>query len=346
MPPRPNDTYQVGVVCALPKEMAAARVMLDEEHESLQVKDGQDSNTYVLGQLCGHQIVIACLPAGEYGTTAATTVASDMLRTFTQVRFALMVGIGGGVPNLARGEDIRLGDVVVSQPDGTHGGVVQYDLVKDLGPDRLERKGFLNRPPTVLLTALSSLQAKSKATRQHVTDHVTRIVREPDLVGEGYTFPGVDQDHLFCTVCDWSPRQAWWWFLLLLSWVFPFWSCRSCTRGRIPRSLDRVAPRIHYGTIASGNSLIKNAARRDRLRDELGAKCVEMEAAGLMNRFPCLVIRGICDYADTHKNDVWQEYAAATAAAFAKELLSIVTPTVVDASKSAIEVMCKSNLVS
>jgi hypothetical protein len=48
-----------------------------------------------------------------------------------------------------------------------------------------------------------------------------------------------------------------------------------------------------------------------------------MEAAGLMNDFPCLVIRGICDYADSHKNDCWQRYAAAAAAACAKEILHI-----------------------
>jgi hypothetical protein len=49
-----------------------------------------------------------------------------------------------------------------------------------------------------------------------------------------------------------------------------------------------------------------------------------MEAAGLMESFPCLVIRGICDYSDSHKNKQWQEYAAATAAAYAKELLSVI----------------------
>ena len=52
--------------------------------------------------------------------------------------------------------------------------------------------------------------------------------------------------------------------------------------------------------------------------------CFEMEAAGLMNNFPCLVVRGICDYADSHKNKQWQPYAAATAAAYAKELLSVI----------------------
>ncbi|CAG8342501.1 unnamed protein product [Penicillium nalgiovense] len=49
-----------------------------------------------------------------------------------------------------------------------------------------------------------------------------------------------------------------------------------------------------------------------------------MEAAGLMNDFPCLVIRGICDYADSHKNKEWQGYAAIAVAAYAKELVLVV----------------------
>lgn len=84
---------------------------------------------------------------------------------------------------------------------------------------------------------------------------------------------------------------------------------------------------------------MKNAVERDRLGRELGAKCVEMEAAGLMNDFPCIVVRGICDYADSHKNDVWQEYAAVTAAGFIKELLSIVKPVEVTNVKQATEVI-------
>jgi nucleoside phosphorylase len=82
---------------------------------------------------------------------------------------------------------------------------------------------------------------------------------------------------------------------------------------------------VHYGTIASGNQVVKNAAKRDRVSAQLGGVlCFEMEAAGLMNSFPCLVIRGICDYADSHKNYQWQAYAAGTAAAYAKELLSVI----------------------
>jgi hypothetical protein len=84
---------------------------------------------------------------------------------------------------------------------------------------------------------------------------------------------------------------------------------------------------VHYGTIASGNQVIKDGLTRDRLSSELGGVlCFEMEAAGLMNSFPCLVIRGICDYADSHKNKRWQPYAAAAAAACAKEVLSVIPP--------------------
>ena len=76
-----------------------------------------------------------------------------------------------------------------------------------------------------------------------------------------------------------------------------------------------------FGTIASANVLMKDARFRNKLAAQYGVLCFETEAAGLMNNFPCLVIRGICDYSDTHKNDMWQGYGAAAAAAYAKQLL-------------------------
>lgn len=70
--------------------------------------------------------------------------------------------------------------------------------------------------------------------------------------------------------------------------------------------------------------VMKHGMTRDRLAEKHGILCFEMEAAGLMNLLPCLVIRGICNYSDSHKNKKWQGYAALTAAAYAKELLSVV----------------------
>ncbi|KAJ0287244.1 hypothetical protein CBS470a_005427 [Colletotrichum nupharicola] len=120
-----SDEYTVGWVCALPLEMAAAKGMLDQIHPDLHQQDPADHNNYILGQIQGHNIVIACLPAGIYGTITAATVAKDLLRTFKSIRFGLLVGIGGGVPS--RTNDIRLGDIVVGQPSGTVGGAIQYD---------------------------------------------------------------------------------------------------------------------------------------------------------------------------------------------------------------------------
>jgi hypothetical protein len=165
----PIDQYQVGVICALPHEMTAVTAMLDEEDEPLKTKDAQDSNTYALGRMGQHNVVIACLPAGVYGTTAAASVAKDMLRTCSGLRFGLMVGIGGGIPNTQAGRDIRLGDIVVSQPDGTFGGVVQYDVGKNLGEGRFVRKGSLDRPPHSAFDGIILASVKIRSSKKSNT---------------------------------------------------------------------------------------------------------------------------------------------------------------------------------
>jgi nucleoside phosphorylase len=117
-------------------------------------------------------------------------------------------------------------------------------------------------------------------------------------------------------------------------------SCRFCDKSQICRRKPRDM-RVHYGLIASGNQVIKDAAFRDKLNKDLGGHvlCIEMEAAGLVNDFPCIVIRGICDYADSHKNKDWQEHAAAVAAAFAKELLQSIQPAEVDGERPVRELL-------
>ena len=92
------------------------------------------------------------------------------------------------------------------------------------------------------------------------------------------------------------------------------------------RTRNHHNPRIHYGNVASGNAVVKNAAERDRLAKRDNVICFEMEAFGLMDDFPCLVIRGISDYSDSHKNYAWQSYASSVAAAYAKKLLHVIPP--------------------
>ena len=115
--------------------------------------------------------------------------------------------------------------------------------------------------------------------------------------------------------------------------------CKSCDKERLIQRMPRTTkvPVIHYGLIGSGNQVMRNGVTREKLRRERGIVCFEMEAAGLMDNFPCLVIRGICDYSDTHKNKKWQPYAAATAAAYAKELLGVIAPVQVDKTPAAVD---------
>ena len=121
--------------------------------------------------------------------------------------------------------------------------------------------------------------------------------------------------------------------------------CAHCDPGaEIKRSQRKSThPVVHYGTIASGNTVVKDGISRDDITQRTQDQCIcfEMEAAGLMDAFPCLVIRGICDYADTHKNDRWQNYAAATAAAFAKELLEVMDGQDVEQAPDVTEIMGK-----
>ena len=120
---RMNKDYTVGWICALQTELAASQAMLDEEHPDL-LQAENDTNTYTLGRIGQHNVVLACLPAGTTGASAAATVARDLVRSFPEVRFGLMVGVGGGAPTNPSDDprqDIRLGDVIVSNPEGNCG---------------------------------------------------------------------------------------------------------------------------------------------------------------------------------------------------------------------------------
>jgi len=307
-----REEYSVGWVCALPIELAAAQLMIDEEHQHLG-QDPNDANLYTLGRIGEHNVVIACLPAGQIGTNSAAAVAMQMKSAFPSIRFGLMVGIGGGVPS--EEADIRLGDVVVGQPHMGHSGVVQYDFGKAT-TSGFERTGFLNMPPAILLAAVAKVRANEFIGRSGLSKYFSKLSDLP-LFKRDNTGPDILYEPNY--------KHA------------GGSTCRSCDKDmmvhRQPRGNQEFV--VHYGTIASGNQVIKDGATRDVVSSEFGGVlCFEMEAAGLMNSFPCLVIRGICDYADSHKNMKWQAYAAGTAAAYGKEVLSTIPALEVSAIPS------------
>ena len=182
--------------------------------------------------------------------------------------------------------------------------------------------GSLNKPPTVLMTGVSKLQAFHLRKGSAIREHVSSMLELNPAMQQDFSRRKLEEDKLFQADYDHMDSGK---------------GCKSCDENRlvqrIPRDPD--VPVIHYGLIGSGNQVMRHGLTREKLREEREILCFEMEAAGLMDHFPCLVIRGICDYSDTHKNKNWQPYAAATAAAYAKELLGFIPAVQVDNTPTA-----------
>ncbi|KAB8737497.1 hypothetical protein FH972_026456 [Carpinus fangiana] len=312
------EDYTVVWISALSVEHAAAQGMLDEIHTDIPARKPRDHNTYTFGRIGAHNVALACLPHGTIGPWSAAVVAEQALATFTNFKIGLMVGVGGGVPDMEANQehDIRLGDIVVSTPSDTFGGVLQYDFGKTIQDGKFKRTGQLNMPPAVLRSAISQLQAKHEMTPNNTTAHMDAMFVKYPYMKSKYGFPSTKKDQLYMAEYDHPTGKR---------------DCSKCDQTRLVQRPDRESgPVIHYGTIASGIEVMRHGSTRDRYASEYNILCYEMEAAGLMNSFECLVIRGICDYADSHKNKDFQRYAAAVAASYAKELLEVMPSENVD----------------
>ncbi|KAL7972633.1 hypothetical protein HDV63DRAFT_393258 [Trichoderma sp. SZMC 28014] len=310
-----NEEYTVGWICAICTEYTAAQAVLDEEHERPDYIASSDHNDYTVGRIGKHNVVIAVLPDGEYGTDSAALVAKAMLDSFENIKVGLMVGIGGGAPS--ERHDIRLGDIVVSAPRDGQSGVLQYDFGKMVQGEPFQPTRLLNQSPRILRAAVNGLksqyQLKGYGQLREIIGDI--LERNPNL-RKDFERPDPTSDRLYrseivhpaegtrasdCSVsCGDDPSKL-------------------IVRSR--RIADESSPVVHYGLVASANTLMKDAVLRDKFALEKNIMCFEMEAAGLMNHFPCLVVRGICDYSDSHKNKQWQGCAAIAAAAYAKNLL-------------------------
>ncbi|KAK1241331.1 hypothetical protein MKX08_001305 [Trichoderma sp. CBMAI-0020] len=325
-----HKDYTVGWICAISTECVAAQAFLDEEHEGPEDVSRNDDNDYTLGRVGKHNVVIVVLPMGEYGIAAAASVAKDLSHSFPNVRIGLMVGIGGGAPSQMH--DIRLGDIVVSTPSNGNSGVLQYDFGKTMQGGAFHTTGYLNQPPTFLRTAINGLKTQYESKGHRFEEIINDVLEEKPRLWDKYKRPHLNTDRLYQShVIHPSDNEA---------------SCAACCgsdptklvfRCERPKSEDNSM--IHYGLIASANQVMKDASTRDRLIAEKDVLCFEMEAAGLMNHFPCVVIRGICDYSDSHKNKEWQGYAAMVAAAYAKDLLYRIAPSKVSAEKKISEMI-------
>ncbi|KAI0161991.1 hypothetical protein GGR57DRAFT_517444 [Xylariaceae sp. FL1272] len=297
--------YDVGWLCALPLELAASRAMLDVIHDSLP-QGPEDTNTYTLGSIGRKNIVITCLPAEGMGLNNAAIVASHMRRTFPALYVFLMVGIGGGAPS--PDNDVRLGDVVVSA------NVVQWDFGKIVHDGCTQSTSFPRQPSQALMSAVSTLRARHETESSQIQTFLAEMLERFPTMSK-YADKSELKDMLFDCAYEHDATLR---------------HCDDCDQSRLVErtTRDSSKPMIHYGIIASGNRVIKHGTTRDQLAREFKAICFEMEAAALMDTLRCLVIRGICDYSDSHKNKQWQPYAAAVASAYARELILVMPATI------------------
>lgn len=330
-----SRNYTVGWICALETEYVAAQSFLDEEHKGPEYVSPHDNNDYTLGKIGKHNVVIAVLPDGEYGTSSAASVARDMLHSFPNVRIGLMVGIGGGAPSSKH--DIRLGDIVVSAPRHGESGVFQYDFGKTIQNQSFQPTGFLNQTPMVLRTAINGIKAEHKRKGHQIEQAINGVLQESPRLRRDYKRPDMNSDRLYLSEFVHTKEEE--------TCAVACGDNPSSLVPRMKRTESDDNPAIFYGTIASSNQLMKDAVARDSLAKEKEVLCFEMEAAGLMNHFPCLVIRGICDYADSHKNKEWQGYAAMAAAAYAKNLLCRIPLNKMEAEEKLCDVISSGQLL-
>jgi nucleoside phosphorylase len=286
---------KIGIITALPKEMAAVRAILSKVQRP-RIKRAGGMKEYYVGSIpdrSGGEHRVALGLAGM-GNNQAAARATNLLRDFPSVKTIVMVGIAGGIPNPEKPEHhVRLGDVVVSGEPG----IIQYDLVKDTD-GQLEYR-FPARPPSAsLLEAARIMEAEMLGGADPISVHVKKAIAKL-----GWRRPPANSDILYS-------------------------SDDPSLRIPHPRDTSRVVgkPRVFISPIASANVLLKNSRRREEIRDRFGVKAVEMESSGIADstwdlEVTYFAIRGICDYCNTKKNDLWQQYAALIAAAYARTLL-------------------------
>lgn len=294
--------YTIAWIAPLEIETQAALHMLDHRHKGRFPTGRGDDYVFQAGDINGHNIIVATLPAGqEYGTGSAAALASQIKKFFPNLWFGLLVGVAAGLPDLAKSpaRDIRLGDVLVGLPIGESAGLIAYDLGKETadGLQLLRCGRVLASTEPVVRSAIGNIKMMAPNDTEAFLP-LYEAIKNKEHPNGTFSDPGQEED-IFYDINNEGVEER---------------------MIREERAADKRT-RVWYGSIGSGDKLTKNARKRNELRDTYNIIGLEMEAAGTMNRIPVGVIRGVCDYGDERKSKQWQPYAAAMAAAYAKAVL-------------------------
>ncbi|KAJ0418872.1 purine and uridine phosphorylase [Aspergillus carlsbadensis] len=305
--------YEIGILCALALEATAVAGFFDEIYEHNFCKAPSDKLSYTTGKIGRHEVVLGHMPG--IGKVHAAQSAESLLATFDNLKLVLLVGICGGVPS----PTMALGDVVIGKT------VVQNDFGRQR-PDRFETKkgvedslGRQRSEIRAFVRKLESCKAKlSETTRQRLAT----LLEKPEFQQSRY--PGIAADRLFLPDYVHQHHGA-----ANCECAYSIKACEDASTASceelecdgtklMPRDLSSRAsqgPNIHFGSIASGDMVMRSGEHRNKSAKEHVVIAFEMEGAGIWDALPCVIIKGVCDYADSHKDKHWQRYAAAAAAA-------------------------------
>ncbi|RAL13430.1 purine and uridine phosphorylase [Aspergillus homomorphus CBS 101889] len=323
---------RIAIICALPLEADAVKAILDEVYEGTQdiyTRHSDDTNIYTLGRIGPHHVVVVQMSG--MGTLNGTIASGYLRYTFKEIKIALVVGICGAVPQLPDGRDIFLGDVLISN-DG---------LDREAGLSNLLRWEF---------NETDNWNDKSELVRDtHRLEAELAVylrIAQKASADEQYQYPGAEQDQLFpayyqhrhpasipCDLCSRYSRIDGPGCLGTIHLSCDLLGCaRHLVTHEIRRRSDGASdicthPRVHYGTIASSDMVMRSGKDRDKFAADHGVIGFEMEGAEVDLYLPSVIIKGVCDYADSHKSKTWQHYAALSAACCVKALLGGFQPS-------------------
>ncbi|OAR01318.1 hypothetical protein LLEC1_03745 [Akanthomyces lecanii] len=345
-PPQARGSFEVAIICALSLEYEAVSLLFDrfwDQHGDLYGKAKGDDNYYRTGRMSKVDVVLLLLPG--VGKAAAASAAAGLRSSYPELKQVFLVGVCGGVPyrnvDDEKSDEILLGDVIISS------ALVQCDLGRRF-PDSFQTKDDLEsalpRARKHIRSILAPLRARS--TCKQIESRALDFLEQIQADNEEYRYPGASSDRLFhagyrhkhqrqeqCECCAKCHRSS--------DAVCESSRGLSCdelgcddvllvARKRLEhkRELQKTgrvreaqAPLVFLGWVGSGDTVLKSGEERDRLAKQYNILSLEMEGAGIWDDLPCIVVKGVCDYADSHKNKQWQNFAAATSACVVKALL-------------------------
>ncbi|KAL4772555.1 hypothetical protein BDW60DRAFT_207169 [Aspergillus nidulans var. acristatus] len=334
MCPKSRSDFTIAIICALTLEADAVEALFDEHYDRLGEYYGKqpgDTNAYINGRIGNHNVVLCYMPG--IGKESAASVASSLQVSYTGIKLALVVGICGGAPSPPNYQEIFLGDVIISD------SVIEYDFGRQY-PGGFQQKtavkDMLGRPSQEIRALLNGLRAEN--ARNEFQSQIREYLHVLQQRGTKWDRPDI-KDILFdasylhkhhsdapagcsCFRSN-SPDEI---CEMALEEDCDSLGCDKSQAVRCQKTSENIQPSVYIGPIASADTVMKSGQYRDELVRKEKVIGFEMEGAGVWDNLPCIIIKGVCDYADSHKSKSWQAYAAATGASAAKAFLKYWMP--------------------